>query len=632
MAITPTSPLDAATNVPINAILVWTDDEASDSYKVYFGTNETKVTNGDSDVYRGDVTDKEYDPRVLLTYSTEYFWRIDAVLGEATTTGSVYSFTVISSSANITGKKYKKRLCALADDKFWYEDIDSQPSDMVVLAGLTLDTSEPIDMVEAYQKIFIVNGTAKWVVDFSNTKVVGTVSGRITRGMILVGGTNAAQMVVDFFDGTDTVYGFNTTALTFIDTEVLSGLNVDGETVTLTLTADGVLPDPPHYYTWTTYGNVTDTTDADYKGEMPALATMVSRFRGRVVLSGNSIAPHSWDMTRQDNPFDLLFLEEDAASAVLGANAALGQIGDVVVSLMPYNDDYLIFGCSNSIWILAGDPAGGGSLDPLNETTGIMGRDAWGKDGDGNTFLVGTDGIYRVARNLTSFDNLTKDKIPTIIKDLGLDADKQIVTIGYDGRQHGLVIGVTEREDGSNENFWYDLRTGGFFPEDYPTDLSLFGQFYYKADNAEYKRLMLGCNDGYIRTFDIEKKNDDDTAIDSYAVLGPKPLSVDDFANTKMTDLVMISGGGALGGSELDTDGLTMDLHIKDTSEEVTEAIKADDTPQFTHTQSGPGRAQSQRPDIAGLVAGIKLSNSKADETWAIEKVSTKTKPFGRKQ
>jgi len=34
MAITPTSPLDAATDVPINAILDWTDDAVSTSYKV----------------------------------------------------------------------------------------------------------------------------------------------------------------------------------------------------------------------------------------------------------------------------------------------------------------------------------------------------------------------------------------------------------------------------------------------------------------------------------------------------------------------------------------------------------------------------------------------------------------------
>lgn len=631
MAISNPNPGASATDVPINAILDW-DGDGSVTYSVYFGTNETKVTNGDSDVYRGDVTVTEFDPRVLLTYSTEYFWRIDTSNDLPGITGTVYSFTVISSTANITGKKYKKRLTALADDKFWYEDIDSQPSDMIELAGLVLDTSEPIDMVEAYQKIFIVNGAPKWVVDFSNTKVVGTISGRITRGMILVGGTNEAQMVVDFWNGTDTLYGFNTTALTFIDTEVLSGTNKDGEAVSITLTANGVLPTIPHYYTWTTYGNITDPTDKDYKGEMPALATVVSRFRGRVVLSGNSTVPHSWDMTRQDNPFDLLFLEEDAASAVLGQNAAIGQIGDVVVSLMPYNDDYLIYGCSNSVWILAGDPAGGGSLDPMNETTGIMGRDAWAKDGDGNTYIVGTDGIYRVAKNLSSFENITMAKIPTIIEDLGLDADKQIVTIGYDGRQHGLVIGVTTREDGSNENFWYDLRTNGFFPESYPEEFSLFSQFYYKADNPEYKRLVVGCNDGLIRTFDTAVKNDEGTAIDSYVVLGPKPLSTDDFASTQIAELVMISGGGAAGGSELDTDGLQMDLFVKDTSEEVTEAIKADVDPQYTYTQVGPGRAQTQRPRVTGLVAGVKLLNGELDETWAIEKVTMKTKPFGRKK
>jgi hypothetical protein len=118
--------------------------------------------------------------------------------------------------------------------------------------------------------------------------------------------------------------------------------------------------------------------------------------------------------------------------------------------------------------------------------------------------------------------------------------------------------------------------------------------------------------------------------IDSYAVLGPKPLSTDDFAKTQITDLVMISGGGALGGSEKDTDGLTMDLHVQDTSEEVTEAIKAGATPQYTYTQVGPGRAQNQRPRVTGLVAGVKLSNEVLGQTWAFEKVAMKTKPFGR--
>jgi hypothetical protein len=73
-----------------------------------------------------------------------------------------------------------------------------------------------------------------------------------------------------------------------------------------------------------------------------------------------------------------------------------------------------------------------------------------------------------------------------------------------------------------------------------------------------------------------------------------------------------------------------MDLHVKDTSEQVTEAIKAGATPQYTYTQVGPGRAQNQRPKISGLVMGVKLSNDELDETWAIEKVPYKSKPFGR--
>ncbi len=635
MPITPTSPLDTATDVAINSIIDWTDSVDSDSYKVYFGTSSSEVTSGDADVYRGDVTDTEYDPRVLLTFSTVYYWRVDAVLDSVTTTGSVYSFTVAATAATITSKKYKKRLIALADDQFWYEDISVQPSKMIALGTFAPDTSEPIDMIEAFQKVFIVNGATKTVVDFINIKMVAsawTGAARPTRGMIMTGDESSVQIIVDFYNGTNDVYGFNFTSNSVTSVEDFVGTNEDGDTVTFTITGTGTLPTIPHYYTWTPFGAVTDTTDAAYKGDLPTTATVLALYRGGILMAGDTKAPHSWALTRRGNPFDFLFQEDDEESARAGANSKVGQIGDVVISLMPHGDDYVVFGSSNSIWLMSGDPAGGGSLDPINETIGIMGPDAWCKDGDGNTYVFGTNGIYRLAKNLGSFENLTMDKIPTIIDDLNIDADQQIITMGYDGKLHGLVISVTSYEDGSNEGFWYDLRTGGFFPESYPDDFGIYSQHYYKADETEYKRLMAGCADGFIRTFDPLAKNDDTTAIDSYAVLGPTPLNPDDFMDNLITDLVVTSGGGAVGGSELDTDGLTVDMHVKDTSEEVTEDIKAGATPQFTYTHTGPGRGRNHRPKRKGLVVGVKLSNSTVGQTWGVEKVTIKHKPAGRKK
>lgn len=630
--ITP-SPAHEAIDIAVNSVMTWVDGGASDSYKVYFGTDQTNVTNGDTSVYRGDVTTERYDPRVILTLGATYYWRIDAVEGEATATGDVWSFTVVSSSSNIDSKKYKKRLVALADDKFWYEDISSQPSSMTALAGFTPDTSTEIDMVEAFQKVFIVNGASKKVIDFSSTKIVAaswTDTKRPTFGMILQNTTagKTAEMVVTYYDGVNTVYGFNTTDDTFLDTNTVSGTNDDGDAVGLVLNGDGVAPTVPQVYDWKTFGNVTDATAAAYKGEMPGLATIMCRYRGRIVLAGNSAYPHQWYMTRQGNPFDLIYMEGDAQSAVTGANADFGEIGDIVKALIPFSDDYMLFGCVNSMWLLAGDPANGGSLDKFVDT-GIFSKNAWCMDGTGSLYWVGNDGIYKVGRGFASFENLTINKLPNLISDLALDADKQTATMGYDARNHGIEICVTSLEDGSNSNYWFDLRTNGFFPESYQTDHAVFSQFNYQADESNYKRLMVGCNDGFIRTFDTANKNDDDTAISSYAVIGPKPLA-DDYSKGMIDSLVIVSGGGASGGSELDTDGLTCELFTADTTEEVIENIKAGSTAKYSYTQTGPGRTRIKRPRRSGVAAGFKLSNSTVDQTWAMEKITIDVKKAGK--
>jgi len=630
MATKPTtpSPSNTGTDVPVNAILTWTDGGSSDSYNVYFGTVQADVASGEVTVFRGNVTEVQYDPRVILTNSETYYWRVDAIEGGETATGDVWSFTVAASTANIDGKKYKKRMCALADNKFWYEDISSQPSDMVELSGLTLDTTVDIDMVEAFQKVLIVNGAGKYVVDFKNTKVTGSFTGdaRPTFGMILedVEADNDASMVVDYFDGSGTIYGFNLSADTFNSGDELVGINDDGDTVTFTLSANGVPPTVPHYYNWTTFGN-----DGS-KGELPDLATIMCRYRGRVVLAGDSNYPHQWYMARQSNPFDMLYMEDDAQSAITGANSDFGQIGDIVVSLIPFSDDYLMFGCVNSMWLLAGDPASGGSLDLFADTTGIASKTAWCKDGGGNLYFVGNDGIYKIGRGFSSFENLSINKMPSIIDDLALDSGKQQITMGYDAKQHGLEICVTNLEDNSNANYWYDLRTNGFFPEMYQSDHAVYSQFYYQADEKEYKRLMVGCNDGYIRTFDPLSKNDDGSAIDSYAVMGPTPLASDDFREGLVNGLVMVSGGGDLGGSELDTDGLNCKLYASQTSEGVIEAIRAGTTPKYSYTHTGAGRGRHKKPRVRGVAMAVKLSNDNIDETWAIEKVPYEVKPVGR--
>jgi hypothetical protein len=88
------NPANGATEVSVDADLSWTAGSGSDSSDVYFGTNPTPG----SGEFQGNQSGTTFDPGTL-TEETTYYWRIDAVAGPDTTTGTVWSFTTVAAPA-----------------------------------------------------------------------------------------------------------------------------------------------------------------------------------------------------------------------------------------------------------------------------------------------------------------------------------------------------------------------------------------------------------------------------------------------------------------------------------------------------------------------------------------------------
>jgi len=88
------NPSDNGFYIPASSDLLWTNGVGTETVDVYFGTDETKVTNKDESMKVVDNDNVEtYDPGTML-YTTEYFWRViakNSVKGE--TDGPVWSFT-----------------------------------------------------------------------------------------------------------------------------------------------------------------------------------------------------------------------------------------------------------------------------------------------------------------------------------------------------------------------------------------------------------------------------------------------------------------------------------------------------------------------------------------------------------
>ncbi len=517
-------------------------------------------------------------------------------------------------AVTLTDKVTYKRLLAAGNSKFYYEDI-SVAGTMTELAAAsgTIDTTDQLIMFEGFQKCFIVNGANLKVADFVNTKLTHTaLTTAHAKGDILTQATSGAVMVVDFTNTAKTnTYGYVTTG-TFTTADQITGSGSGTAFTPSAVTAK------PHWYDWTVY-------PGGASGTMPAKAYLGCLYRGRAVLSGNPNYPYQWYMSRQANPWDWAYTANDAQSPVAGGNSDAGELGDIVRALIPYRDEYLVFGCANSIWVLKGDPAEGGVLQEVDLTKGMFGANSWCFDADGNLYFAGHDGIYILPFGFGPIVDLSGLLLPDMLDVLGAQPDTHRISMGYDKHNDGILISITTVATGANTNYFYSLKTKGFFPETYPTSCGVYSVFNYDSIDHDYSGLLLGTTDGYIRVHDLATKNDATTsstsAISANMVL-PVIQSEDGNNKVKMISESIVLAGGASSGDYSDSDGATVEIFTADDPETLLENIIDGDTPLHTTDISGPGKATRMRNRATGNAIGINVKNVTASQSFAVERIS----------
>ena len=205
--------------------------------------------------------------------------------------------------------------------------------------------------------------------------------------------------------------------------------------------------------------------------------------------------------------------------------------------------------------------------------------------------------------------------------------------MAYDKDKHGILISVTKLSDGDSTSYWYDLRTNGFFKEDYDDSVAPYCLFYYDSNTVTYKGLLLGSKDGYIRYPDEATKDDETTsstaAIDGYFVL-PVIEAADDNNKVKLTSLAVTMSGGAAAGAESDSDGVTLSIYSAEDSETVIEDIEDGATAVHTITITGPGKADRIRNRTSGHSLALRFRNNTANESFGIERVAGKVEEIKR--
>lgn len=478
--------------------------------------------------------------------------------------------------------------------------------------------------VPAYQQVFICDGRPASAtiadsgyhrIDMANTSLVGDPSAPFTVGETVTQATSLAtgtfvETVGSGATARNLIY--RTSTVEFSITDVVTGADSSS-----TLAPTEVIA-PPHWLNW-----ILKTAD-DLGDPMPANlfpdggSNISCLFDGRVWLN-SMYNPHQWVASRQGDPFDFDTSVdiEDVQGAFSSQTSNAGMVAEPLVAFIPYKDTFLIFGATDSLWVLRGGSTGGGGLSNITFETGVFGPDSWCWDNQGSLYIVGMNGFFKFPSGAIlseeSLDNITTRLLPNLFKTIKLNRKTDRVVVGFDRIRNLINVSMTMQDGSWAVNFVYDPTLDAIYPDEYPLAQVPASYFYSQDYVNDETGLWFGGYDGYIRKFDEATLDDDGTAITSYTFFGPIFLGEIIRANVKVKEIEVIL-------SE-DTTNVSWYLYSSTSAEKLKQDIENSVAPVAYGTLTSGGRQFTIREKVAGEFIGILFMNNVTGTTWACESI-----------
>lgn len=341
-------------------------------------------------------------------------------------------------------------------------------------------------------------------------------------------------------------------------------------------------------------------------------------WRGRLVLANSIDNPQNYVMSRQGDPTDFDYAQQDpsAAFAGNGTDAGVATIGNPINLVAPWTTDRLVIGTDRTVHLVEGDPAAGGQVLLITDSVGTVGPNAWAMDTEGNFYFIGTGGLYKIESGSHSPVNIAADTILDYFA--GSDRDGTYWQLAWDRDNNGLWIMQTTVTSGACVHLFYSNATRGFFPVQFPNN---FGPTAIKVMDGDFphdRQIVLGGRDGYYRVLSPSAVDDDGTTITNYVRIGPiRPAgelneAVLEYADIVLGDVPGVVPGGTL---TLSSWGVSLDVQVgKDAYTAINSTAKLSTT--FTDAQ----RRKRMLQRVRGGTFYFKLTGT-ASKYWSFEKL-----------
>lgn len=529
------------------------------------------------------------------------------------------------------------QLIAFTEGELWRLNSSGQMEKLTT--ALTLNPAVQLQAAELNGKLYIADYGDRVVAGSDGAR--GTTAAKFDATSVsdwTAEGIDADDMVLVIYNSTDNDELFN-------GTYEISSI-ASGELTLATNCNDGAGSAAADFYIARCpkiYDPIADTLTrwvaTTGKGQVPTGCPLICNWRGRISLAGEAESPQAWFMSRQLDPLDWDYFpleSEDPGRAVSASNSDAGQTAEPVTALIPHSDDCLIFGCTNSLWIMRGDPAFGGEMDNLSRDIGVVDRDAWCYTPEGYLFFLTLDGVYLMSPGCGSTPrSVSRELLPEEL--IAVPAASFFVSMAYDTRLRCIHLAVTSATAASSSYWLLDVKqtlgsdqstTVSFWPVSFADNHQPFSLHARRSIASEHSVVIYGGRDGYLRHMRTDKNQDDQgegeggvdqVPIASYLIYGP---------------LTIGGGDGYLAGAiheiigEVAADGGDVDWSLR--MGDNAEGAFAVTTPQANGTWSA-GVSASDYPRVRGSACCLKLENGQSAR-WSVENIHLGVKAAGRRR
>lgn len=263
------------------------------------------------------------------------------------------------------------------------------------------------------------------------------------------------------------------------------------------------------YYVFNPKTDKTIRWTASDGGKIPPRCRIAELWNGRMVLARSYDDPHNWHMSEQGNPngWDTFPVPRTSTMAISGNNAQAGRCPDLINAMISASDDLLIFGCDSSMWVMRGDPAAGGVFDRLSNSTGMaFGRGC--RDPEGAIYFFGSrGGVYRMTSSDSAPESMTRGVIDRQMRDV--DLANYYAELSWDDEHDVLKVLLLPYGTGPARAWAWQRRINGWYVDEYELDgVQPTAMCVFDGDEADDRRVMIGCADGFVRYVDSEARND----------------------------------------------------------------------------------------------------------------------------